>query len=45
MDGYNYVLMVFLNFYATLKKESMFARDFSLKKTSNGDIVKVAVWS
>ena len=41
MDGSNYVLMVILNLDATAEKESMFARDFSLKKTSKGNIFKV----
>ena len=45
MDGSNYVLMVILNLDATAAKESMFARDCSLKKNSKGNNVRVAVWS
>ena len=43
MDGSNYVSMVILNLDATKTKESMFVRDFPLKKTSRGEIFKVAV--
>ena len=45
MDGSNYVLMIILNLDATTEKESMFARDLSLKKISRGNITKVSVWS
>ena len=45
MDGSNYVSMVILNLDATVAKDSMFARYFSLKKTLKGRIFKVAVWS
>ena len=45
MNGYNSVSMVILNLESTAVKESMFSRDFSLKKTSKGNIFRVAVWS
>ena len=45
MDGSNSVSMVILKLDAAAAKESMFTRDFSLKKNSKGNIFKVEVCS
>ena len=45
MDGSNYVSMVILNLDATVENYNMFVRDLPLKKTSKGNIFKVAVCS
>ena len=43
MEGSSSDLMVILDLDVTAAKECMFARDFSLQKTLNGKILKVAV--